>query len=75
MSVSKTVSELVSHPVVIAVVAAFTVLYTSSIGPELPGYIKDMFNSPVFRFAVIFVVAYMWSSPTVTGTYFVWPPP
>ena len=58
MSVVKTISDFVSHPTVIAVVAAFVTLYTSTITPVLPDYIKAAFNHPAFRFLVILLVAY-----------------
>lgn len=58
----KTISDCVSHPTVIAVVAVFITLYTSSIGPVLPDYIKVAFNNPIFRFGVILLVAYIASA-------------
>lgn len=56
------ISDFVSHPNVIAVVAVFTALYASAIGPVLPDYIKVAFNNPIFRFGVILLVAYIASA-------------
>ena len=54
--------EWLSSPVVIAVVATFATIYTSTVAPDLPGPVKALFDSPVFRVAVIFLTAYMASA-------------
>lgn len=51
--------KFIENPTVIAVVATFTALYTSTIGPDLPQYVKDLFENGYFKAVVIFVVAYL----------------
>ena len=54
--------DLVNNPTVIAIVTTFTVIYTATLGPELPKYIQDLFQNEYFKFIVIFAVAYLASA-------------
>ncbi len=58
-SAAKTLVRVIESPTVIAVVATFTALYTSSIGPELPEYVKSWFQNSYFKAVVVFLVAYL----------------
>ena len=58
-SATKSFTKVLESPTVIAVAATFTALYTSTIGPELPGYVKDLFQNSYFKAFVVFVVAYL----------------
>ena len=44
---------------VTAVVALFVVLYASNVAPRLPDVVMDLFNNPIFRVFVLFLVAYI----------------
>lgn len=44
---------------VTAVVALFVVLYASNVAPRLPDVVSDLFNNPIFRVFVLFLVAYI----------------
>jgi hypothetical protein len=44
---------------VTAVVALFVVLYASNVAPRLPDVVIDLFNNPIFRVFVLFLVAYI----------------
>lgn len=41
------------------VIALFVVLYASNVSPRLPDVVMDLFNNPVFRVFVLFLVAYV----------------
>ena len=58
MNLKEALSDLLSNPTAIAIITTFTVIFTSTIGPEMPSYIKDLFQNDVFRFVVIGLVAY-----------------
>ncbi len=53
---------IINNPSVIAVLATLTALFTSTIGPELPESVKQLFSNDIFRFVVIFLVAYLSSA-------------
>ena len=44
---------------VTGVVALFVVLYASNVAPRLPDVVIDLFNNPIFRVFVLFLVAYV----------------
>ena len=44
---------------VTAVVALFVVLYASNVAPRLPDFVTDLFNNPIFRVFILFLVAYV----------------
>ena len=39
-----------------SVLITFILLYTASIRPELPSYIKNLFNNSIFRIVVLFFI-------------------
>ena len=50
------VDYILDNQYVKAVLATFTVLYIATIRQELPSYIKNLFNNPIFRIVVLFIV-------------------
>lgn len=52
----------IDNPTVIAVVTTFVILYTSTLGPEPPEVLISALNNTVFRFVVIFCIAFLGSS-------------
>src|SRR5207253_3159574 len=54
--------KLVDHPVTIAVITTFVGIYTSTVAPELPDFIKKLYDNKIFSFLVILLVSYMSSS-------------
>ncbi len=57
-----TLMAIVDNPTVIAVVTTFIILYTSTLGPEPPEFLVSALNNNVFRFVVVFCIAYLGSS-------------
>ena len=62
ISIAGHVQNIVNNPTVIAVLATLTALFTSTIGPGLSSPVKNLFENDVFRFIVIFAVAYLSSA-------------
>lgn len=62
MDIAAIISGIISNPVVIAIIATFTALYTSTIGPTLPPEIKNLFSNDIFKFSVVFATAYLASA-------------
>lgn len=61
-SLEKTLSPLnnfLRNEYVTGVVALFVVLYASNVAPRLPNVVIDLFNNPIFRVFVLFLVAYV----------------
>ena len=48
--------NILDNPYVVATLTILIFLYTASIRPELPPYIKVLFNNPIFRVFVLFLV-------------------
>ncbi|CAL8461218.1 g749 [Coccomyxa elongata] len=53
---------IVDNPTVIAIVTTFIILYTSTLGPEPPELLVSALNNTVFRFVIVFCIAYLGSS-------------
>ena len=59
---TKLSNKYVSHPMVIAVVSVFIVIYSATIGPELPQSVKDFFSNDYAKFALIFITMWLASA-------------
>lgn len=57
-----TLMAIVDNPTVIAIVTTFIILYTSTLGPEPPELLVSALNNTVFRFVIVFCIAYLGSS-------------
>jgi len=53
------VNNILRNDYVTAVVALFVVLYASNVAPRLPEVVMDLFNNPVFKVFVLFLVAFV----------------
>ena len=53
------VNNFLRNDYVTAVIALFVVLYASNVAPKLPEFITELFNNPVFRVFILFLVAYI----------------
>lgn len=50
------VDYILDNSYVKAILITFMVLYIATIRPELPSYIKNLFNNPIFRIVVLFII-------------------
>jgi len=48
--------KILDNPYVIGTLTMFIFLYTASIRPDLPPYIKVLFTNPIFRVFVLFLI-------------------
>lgn len=48
--------KIFDNPYVIATLTILVLLYVASIRPELPPYIKTLFNNPIFRVLILFLI-------------------
>lgn len=48
--------DILDNKYFIALFTTFTIMYLPLIRPELPSYIKNLFNNPIFRLVVLFLV-------------------
>ena len=48
--------ESLNNPYVIAALTILITMYAASIRPELPPFIKQLFNNPLFRIVILFLV-------------------
>jgi len=53
-----TFTEYLRDPYVSAVLTLFLVLYGGLAKPNLPDFITDLFENPLFRMLVLFLIAY-----------------
>lgn len=58
-SLQVNMESILSNPVTYGVVAIFLGMYGPRLHPRLPAVVKDLFNVPLFRFAVIALIIYM----------------
>ena len=58
-SLQVNMESILSNPVTYGVVAIFLAMYGPRLQPRLPAPVKDLFNVPLFRFAVIALIIYM----------------
>jgi predicted neutral ceramidase superfamily lipid hydrolase len=50
------VDYILDNHYVKAILITLMMLYVATIRPELPSYIKNLFNNPIFRIVVLFIV-------------------
>ena len=50
------IDYILDNPYVKTILITFMILYVATIRPELPSYIKNLFNNPIFRIIVLFIV-------------------
>jgi len=50
------VDYILDNSYVKAIFITLMLLYVATIRPELPSYIKNLFNNPIFRIVVLFIV-------------------
>jgi hypothetical protein len=50
------VDYILDNSYVKAILITLMLLYVATIRPELPSYIKNLFNNPIFRIVVLFIV-------------------
>jgi hypothetical protein len=50
------VDYILDNQYVKAMLITLMLLYTATIRPELPSYIKNLFNNPIFRIVILFIV-------------------
>lgn len=48
--------NIFDNPYVISTLTILIILYVSSIRPELPPYVKVLFNNPLFRVLILFLI-------------------
>ena len=58
-SLQVNMESILSNPITYGVVAIFLGMYGPRLHPRLPAAVKDLFNVPLFRFAVIALIIYM----------------
>lgn len=51
--------DILENPYVKAVLVMLILLYSASIRPELPTYIRKLFTNPVFKVVILFFVVMM----------------
>lgn len=67
MDVHKVILKTISDRTVIAVSTVITVLYVSTIAPQLPPWIKSLFDNGCFKVVFLFACFYLGSAkrPTI----------
>jgi predicted neutral ceramidase superfamily lipid hydrolase len=50
------IDYILDNPYVKGILSTFMLLYIVTIRPELPSYIKNLFNNPIFRIVVLFII-------------------
>jgi O-antigen ligase len=48
--------DILDNKYFVAFFITFTIMYFPLIRPELPSYIKNLFNNPIFRLVVLFLI-------------------
>jgi hypothetical protein len=48
--------DILDNKYVKAFLTTFILLYTPQIRPELPSYLKNLFNNPIFRIIILFLI-------------------
>ena len=48
--------DILDNSYVKAILVSLIILYSASIRPELPFYIKNLFNNPIFRIVFLFLI-------------------
>jgi len=58
-SLQSQMDTVLSNPVTYGVLAIFLAMYGPRLHPKLPSPVKDLFGTPLFRFAIIMLIIYM----------------
>jgi ABC-type nitrate/sulfonate/bicarbonate transport system permease component len=50
------IDYILDNPYVKGILSTFMLLYIATVRPDLPSYVKNLFNNPIFRIVVLFII-------------------
>ena len=59
MEALDTVSGVMNNPYVTATMTLFVILYGALARPDLPDFVMNLFDNPIFRLVVLFLIGFI----------------